>query len=96
VPGKSFELRGFKDGYEVENTVALDLELVRGWIEKPATNLGVMLIALDSNKPLRMQTSKNPKVNLRPLLRLQYSAPAGSVPVELQKNPVKTPLRETF
>jgi len=96
VPGKTFELRGFTDGYEIKNTVALDLELVRGWIEKPVTNLGVMLIALDSNKPLRMQTSKNPKVNLRPLLRLTYSAPAGSVPAESQKNPVKTLQRETF
>jgi len=96
VAGKTFELSGFKDGYEVLQKIVLDVEQVRSWIEQPTTNQGVLLIAQDVDKPLRMMTSRNPKAMLRPLLRLRYSAPAGSVPGDAQKNPVKVQQRETF
>jgi hypothetical protein len=83
IAGKSFSFGAFGTGSNLVKTVALDLTTVRGWLQSPATNQGMILVSA-VGKTGTVATRSEPVVARRPLLTLVYEAavaqPAAASP----------------
>ncbi len=73
IAGKSFSIGGFSQGMNQVKTVALDPAVVRGWVENPGSNHGILLQG-NVGKSGTLSSGFDGTVARRPKLTVVYQA----------------------
>jgi hypothetical protein len=72
VPNKAFTISGFTGAQADLRTAQLDLAVVQGWIDNPASNHGMVLRPTVAGKVSWLRSSEDPQPSLRPTLKLWF------------------------
>ena len=70
LPNKAFTISGFTGAQADLRTVQLDLAVVQGWIDNPASNQGLVLRPTVAGKVSWLRSGEDPQASLRPTLKL--------------------------
>ncbi|MFO0759211.1 MAG: DNRLRE domain-containing protein [Byssovorax sp.] len=73
LTGSSFSIDGFSLGNNQAKTVSLDPAIVRGWVETPSTNNGIILLG-NAGKSGTLTSSFDATIAKRPKLTVVYTA----------------------